>query len=109
MKKDYNALKEMAKGNKPHVSDEILTEYLQLDKTGQIFRYNLKMLRASVELPGEELSTKMKLPVKRVNDLEGGRMPPNLEDLIIITNHFRITFDDLLKAKISLTINSYST
>jgi ribosome-binding protein aMBF1 (putative translation factor) len=54
----------------------------------KIFRYNLKMLRASEELSGEELSNKLQMPIKRINDLEGGRMPPNLEDLIKIVNHY---------------------
>jgi len=72
----------------------------------EIFRYNLKLLRASEELSGEELSCKLHLPIKRINDLEGGRMPPNLEDLIKIVNHYPITFDDLLDGKIGLLIQS---
>jgi transcriptional regulator with XRE-family HTH domain len=72
----------------------------------EIFRYNLKLLRASEELSGEELSNKLQLPLKRINDLEGGRMPPNLEDLIKIVNHYPITFDDLLDYKIGLLIKS---
>ena len=77
-------------------------------KTLEIFKYNLKILRASIDISGEDLSNTIKMPIKRINDLEGGRMPPNLEDLIKITNHFNVTFDDLLKAKISLLINSHS-
>ncbi len=77
-------------------------------KINETFKYNLKILRASIDTSGEELSNLIKMPAKRINDLEGGRMPPNLDDLIKITNHFNVTFDDLLKAKISLLINSHS-
>jgi len=38
--------------------------------------YNLKMLRASEELSGEELSNKLQMPIKRINDLEGGSLFP---------------------------------
>lgn len=78
----------------------------EIKTVNEIFRYNLKMLRASEELSGEELSNKLQLPIKRINDLEGGRMPPNLEDLIKIVNHYPITFDDLLDSKIGLLIQS---
>lgn len=78
----------------------------EIKTINEIFRHNLKMLRASEEMSGEELSNKLQMPVKRINDLEGGRMPPNLEDLIKIVNHYPITFDDLLDCKIGLLIQS---
>jgi len=78
----------------------------EIKTVNEFFRYNLKMLRASEEMSGEELSNKLQMPIKRINDLEGGRMPPNLEDLIKIVNHYPITFDDLLDAKIGLLIQS---
>ena len=80
----------------------------EIKTVNEIFRYNLKMLRASEELSGEELSNKLQMPVKRINDLEGGRMPPNLEDLIKIVKYYPITFDDLLDSKIGLLIKSDS-
>lgn len=78
----------------------------EIKAVNEIFKYNLKMLRASEELSGEELSNKLQIPIKRINDLEGGRMPPNLEDLIKIVNYYPITFDDLLDCKIGLLIQS---
>ena len=78
----------------------------EIKTVNEIFRYNLKLLRASEEISGEELSNKLQMPIKRINDLEGGRMPPNLEDLIKIVNHYPITFDDLLDCKIGLLIQS---
>lgn len=70
------------------------------------FVYNLKMLRMSKELSGVELSKRLKMSEKRVNDLEGQRMPPNLDDLIRIVDFFEICFDDLLGYKIPLKIGS---
>lgn len=72
----------------------------------EIFRFNLRLLRQHEGFPGEKLSALLRMPVKRINDLEGGRMPPTLEDIVKIVNHYPITFDDLLDSKIELSIKS---
>lgn len=72
--------------------------------TEETFKYNLKLLRASSGLSGKELSIELDMSVKRINDLEEGRMPPNLEDLIKIVGYFKISFDDLLMTRIQLKL-----
>jgi len=73
----------------------------------EIFQYNLKILRTSEGLNGTQMASRLDLPVKRVNDLEEGRMPPNLRDLIKIVDYFPIDFNCLLDSKIQLlTSNS---
>jgi DNA-binding XRE family transcriptional regulator len=69
------------------------------------FRYNLRLLRATTELSGVELSDKLGLASKRINDLEEGRTPPKMEDVISIATFFNITLSDLF-ARIELDIPS---
>ena len=69
------------------------------------FRYNLRLLRATTEYSGKELANKMGMAEKRVIDLEEGRMPPKIEDAIIIANFFNITLSDLF-SRIELDIPS---
>lgn len=71
-----------------------------------IFRFNLRILRQSEALSAEQLAVTLDLPVKRISDLEEGRMPPKLDDIVRIVDHFPITFDDLLDSKIELNIKS---
>lgn len=78
----------------------------EIEEVLEIFRYNLRLLRHSEGLSATELSLKLNLFPKRIADLEGGRMPPNLSDVVAIVDYFPITFDDLLDQKIPLQIPS---
>jgi DNA-binding XRE family transcriptional regulator len=69
------------------------------------FRYNLRLLRATTEYSGVELSEKLGVASKRINDLEEGRTPPKMEDVIAIASYFNITLSDLF-ARIELDIPS---
>lgn len=73
----------------------------------EIFKYNLRLLRAGEGLSAERLSVALYMPVKRINDLEEGRMPPKFEDLVKIVDYFPITYDDLLDGKLTLDIRSH--
>ena len=70
------------------------------------FRYNLHLLRASEQLSGQELSKQLEMSEKRGNDLEWGKTPPTLQDLVSIIVHFNINFDDLLLDKLTIKIPS---
>ncbi len=83
-----------------------VTAQEQFKNVYSLFCSNLKLLRASTELSGVELAEKLDMSAKRINDLEGHRMPPTLDDLVAITHYFQITFDDLLNSKIGLSLKS---
>lgn len=83
-----------------------LTIEEEIELVNSFFRYNLQLLRQSEGLSGGELSLKLGMPEKRINDLEGGRMPPRLDDLVRIADYFPITYDDLIGCKIGLKIPS---
>jgi transcriptional regulator with XRE-family HTH domain len=68
------------------------------------FKHNLRLLRASKSISGVELSQELNMPIKRINDLEEGRLPPKLDDLIKICSFYNISFDDILVRKITLKI-----
>jgi DNA-binding XRE family transcriptional regulator len=77
----------------------------QVKRSLDEFRYNLRLLRATTEYNGVELSEKLGMSEKRVNDLELGRMPPKMEDAIAIAMYFNITLSDLF-SRIELKIPS---
>lgn len=70
------------------------------------FKYNLRLLRTAKGLSGVEASEQMGMIANRVNDLEGGRMPPNITDLVKIVDFFDLSFDDLLDQRLSIFIPS---
>ena len=78
----------------------------QIKNTNDILRYNLKILRHSVELNQSDLSEKAWMDINRIGDIEGGRLPAKLEDIVKIVKYFNITFDDLLYSKIEILIPS---
>ena len=78
----------------------------EINEVLEIFRYNLRLLRLQAKLTGEELSGRLMMPIKRIHDLEGNRVPPKTEDIICIVDYFDITYDDLLDDKILLHIKS---
>lgn len=71
------------------------------------FKYNLALLRCSQGKTGEELSLLLGFSKSRVNDLEQGRMPPKIEDIVAIIDYFDIDFNDLLDSRIGLNIKSH--
>jgi len=77
----------------------------QVKRSLDEFRYNLRLLRATTEFSGKELSEKLGMGEKRINDLEEGRMPPKMEDAIAIAMFFSITLSDLF-SRIDLKIPS---
>lgn len=71
----------------------------------EIFRYNLRLLRASVGKSAAELAAELKLrTLKRINDLEEGRISqPKFEEVLLFAKYFNVTLDQLLyqKAEVS--------
>lgn len=71
----------------------------------EIFRRNLRLLRASVMMSSIELSNKLKMQSgKRIADLEEGRTSqPKLEEVMKIAKYFKCSTDELLyqKAEVS--------
>lgn len=71
----------------------------------EIFRYNLRLLRASVMKSSSELSYELELQTsKRIADLEEGRTSqPKLEEVMKMAKYFNVTTDQLLyqKAEVS--------
>lgn len=86
--------------NKPITVEEEI-EIVNID-----FRNNLRLLRTSHGLSGVELSAELKMTPNRVHDLEEGRMPPKIDDLVRIIDFFDITFDDLLDQRLGVLIPS---
>lgn len=72
------------------------------------FKYNLKLLRTSIGYTSEELTIKLGMGGKRINDLEEGRCPPKIEDLIKIEMFFSqvSSIDQLFKCKVELQFKS---
>lgn len=90
--------------NNPKARIERLSLKETRNKYFDKFRRNLRILRASMDISAVDLSKKIKLKNgKRCIDLEYGRGNPTTEELIAITNYFKITLDDILNkdAKIS--------
>lgn len=84
--------------NKPSLTEERLKEF-------ELFRHNLRLLRATTELSAEALGKALDLPkYHRIIDLEYGKATaPKLDEVKIIANYFKISIDELLykKAEIS--------
>lgn len=78
----------------------------EIQTVWEIFRHNLRLLRHSEGLSADELGQRCRMQPKRIADLEGGRMHPNLNDLIKLVEYFPITYDDLLDYKIGLKIKN---
>lgn len=79
----------------------------EIEEVHEIFKYNLRLLRASAGISGKELAEQLKFKsLSRIHDLEEGRIKPRFEELVLIVDHFPITFDDLLDSKLQLNIPS---
>lgn len=70
-----------------------------IQKAKEDFILNLKLLRASKDLSGKDLAEKTGMAIKRIADLEEGRVNPTLVDLVSISTFFNISYDDLLAKK----------
>lgn len=83
---------------------ERLTLKQERDVMFDNFRRNLRVLRANVDISAVELSNKIKLKNgKRCVDLEYGRGNPSLEELMGICDYFKVSMDDLMNKKITVT------
>jgi DNA-binding XRE family transcriptional regulator len=71
----------------------------------EIFRHNLRLLRASVMKSSNQLSKLLELQsLKRIVDLEEGRASqPKLEEVMKIAKYFNVTTDQLLYQKAEVT------
>lgn len=71
----------------------------------EIFRFNLRLLRASKQLSGIELARILKMKTgKRVIDLEYGRATqPKMEEVTLLSKHFDVPIDSLLYKKAKIT------
>jgi len=67
----------------------------------EIFRANLRLLRAERRISGNDLSKALNMKAaKRINDLEEGRIgKPTLDELLEIARYFEIQVDCLLYQK----------
>ena len=74
-----------------------------IQKVKEDFILNLKLLRASKDLSGKELAEKTGMAIKRIADLEEGRVNPTIVDLVSISTFFNISYDDLLAKKAKVT------
>ena len=89
-------------------------ERLKLKETRDLkydtFRRNLRILRASIDLSGVELSTKLGLHSgARCLDLEYGRSGvPDLWEVDTIAQYFKITIDQLLNQNATISFNAVS-
>lgn len=76
----------------------------------EIFRYNLRLLRASVNKSASELSNELKLrTLKRINDLEEGRTSqPKFEEVLLLAKYFNVTLDQILYQKAQVSFKPYN-
>lgn len=68
------------------------------------FIYNLRLLRRTKGLSGKDLSKELGMHPKRINNMEVKNVPPSLEDLVLVADYFKISFDKLISEKIKLNI-----
>lgn len=84
--------------NKPSLTEERLKEF-------ELFRHNLRLLRATTGLSAEQLGKAVGMPkYHRIFDLEYGRATqPKLDEVKQICAYFKIRIDELIfqKAEIS--------
>lgn len=71
----------------------------------EVFRYNLRLLRSSVNKSGSELSKELELQtIKRINDLEEGRVSqPKIDEVMKLAKYFNVSTDQLLYQKAVVT------
>lgn len=70
------------------------------------FRTNLVKLRGSMGLSAKELAEKCGLKSsKRILDIEEGRLPPKLEDVICICGYFEQSIDSMLFKELEIVVN----
>jgi len=81
-----------------------IAEEIQI--VNNLFIANLKLLRASVGLSQKELALAVGISSRKIADMEEGKLPPTLADLVRLVEYFPITFDDLLDIKLELDIPS---
>lgn len=74
----------------------------------ELFRHNLRLLRANVGKSATDLSKDLKCTsLKRINDLEEGRVAePNLSEVIAIAKYFNVSIDDILYKKADIFFNN---
>ena len=68
----------------------------------EIFRANLKIIRAWLGLSQAQFEEAYGLRKKRLNELERGPAAPSIKLLSILSKTFDTTIDDLLKVRVSL-------
>lgn len=69
-----------------------------------IFRSNLRKLRASLGKTGAELSAELKMPAKRINDLEEGRCRPKLDEVCALAKLFQCSIDNLIYSDVQMSV-----
>lgn len=68
------------------------------------FRYNLQLLRVSKQISGKELSEKLGMSSIRINNLEGTKHHPTVEELIKIAKYFEVSADDMFHKKATINL-----
>lgn len=63
------------------------------------FSENLKSLRLQHNLMQKDLADKMGTTQRRVSYLESGKIEPDLRALLVLSDIFEISIDDLIKEK----------
>lgn len=82
------------------------------DDEYSIFRYNVRLLRASRQLSSKELATAMGMRYAyRLIDLEYGRLKrvPKISELTALAKFFDVSMEDLLHRKAVVTFTSIET
>lgn len=64
------------------------------------FSENLKKLRIQQNLLQKDLAEKMGTTQRRVSYLESGKIEPDVKTLLVVSNIFEVSIDDLIKDKI---------
>lgn len=93
------AKKDIAK--KVSLTEERLKEF-------ELFRRNLRLLRATTGLSAEQLGKDLGMPkYHRIVDLEYGRATqPKLDEVKIISEYFKVSIDELLYKKAVISFES---
>lgn len=65
-----------------------------------IFAKNLKKLRARKRISQEELGNLLGVTQRTISHYEDGTSQPTIESLILISNFFQVSIDDMVKAEL---------
>lgn len=67
------------------------------------FRTNLRILRSVSGLPASDASKLIGLQTSwRCVNLEYGKANPNMDEIMLISNHYKVSIDDLLNKSIKI-------